>query len=211
MWLYLPVEVATPNGRMKVRSSLEASLADCREITNRDAQGNVRVGASAGSWLGAVGYLTLVDQIGGAVEHLRAARSPSGGTDFEQAIAHFSALSNDDAVCLYALRNSLAHDFSLVNIPPNTVRQPRKRALTRLFTVTQGTLDLIVRPNGQWEPQNPRSGLGTTVDLKLLGNEVEAMVRKLYRVYTDGNLSIRLTAQNTPTIWGLAHFFVHAA
>src|SRR5437879_2403812 len=75
LWLYLPIELNTPSGLRRVQSSLKASLGDCRAATHRDIHGKVQPGAHAGSWLGAMGYLALLDQMGGAVETL-APREP---------------------------------------------------------------------------------------------------------------------------------------
>jgi hypothetical protein len=193
-----------------VRSSLEASLTGCREATNRDANGKVPFGAHAGSWLGAVGYLALLDQIGGAVVSLRPHRSPSGRTDFERAIAQLTNVTDDEAICLYALRNSLAHNFSLVNIPPdhNHMGRVRRRKLTRLFTLTRGASKLIEWPTSDWNPRWPNSGGATTVDVQLLGDLVEQAVHELRHIYTAGALRIRDDV--SPALWRSGRFHVHA-
>jgi hypothetical protein len=151
LWLYLPLRMNTPQGPIELRSSLEASLRNCRDATHRDANGNVPPGADAGSWLGAIGYLALLDQIGGAVINLHPSRKPSGGSCVERALAHFTDVTGDEAICLYALRNSLAHDFSLVNVPPATMGALRRRKLTRLFTLTRGAPELIQWPASDLE------------------------------------------------------------
>jgi hypothetical protein len=193
---------------MKVRSSLEASLTSCREATHRDANGNVPFGAHAGSWLGAVGYLALLDQIGGAVMSLRPHRTSSGGSGVERAIAQFTNVTDDEAICLYALRNSLAHDFSLVNIPPDRTRRLRRRKLTRLFTLTRGASKLIEWPTSDWNPRRPNRGGATSVDVQLLGDLVEQAVHEVRHVYTAGALRIR--GDVNPAVWRRGRFFVHA-
>jgi hypothetical protein len=208
LWLYLPLRVNTPQGPIDLRSSLEASLRDCRDATNRDANGNVPPGADAGSWLGAIGYLALLDQIGGAVINLHPSCKPSGGSCVERALAHFTDVTGDEAICLYALRNSLAHDFSLVNVPPSTVRPLRRRKLTRLFTLTRGAPELIQWPSADWNPKRPNRGDATIVDVQLLGDLVEGAVREVRRVYGLGALRVR--SDVTPAVWRAGRFFRHA-
>lgn len=191
-----------------MRSSLEASLTSCREATNRDANGNVPFGAHAGSWLGAVGYLALLDQIGGAVISLRPHRTSSGGSGVERAIAQFTNVTDDEAICLYALRNSLAHNFSLVNIPPDHMGRVRRRKLTRLFTLTRAASKLIEWPTSDWNPRRPNSGGATTVDVQLLGDLVEQAVHELRHIYTAGALRIR--GDISPALWRSGRFHVHA-
>ena len=188
LWLYLPLRMNTPQGPIELRSSLEASLRNCRDATHRDANGNVPPGADAGSWLGAIGYLALLDQIGGAVINLHPSRKPSGGSCVERALAHFTDVTGDEAICLYALRNSLAHDFSLVNVPPATMGALRRRKLTRLFTLTRGAPELIQWPASDWNSKRPNRGDATIVDVQLLGDLVEGAVREVRRVYCSGKV-----------------------
>ena len=216
LWLSLPVELEAPGGRLKIRSSLEASLGDCRSVTNRDSNGNVCPGAHAGMWLGAIGYLALLDQIGGAVVNVRAGRQPSYNSGVERALAHFTSVTDDDAVCIYALRNSLAHDFRLVNLPPSKVGAARRKKLTQLFTLTQGSSSLITRPKRAWTPRQPNCGEATIVDVRLLGDLVEQTVREVRRVHEAGNLRLRRDAPRgmapiTPAVWRKGRFFAHSA
>lgn len=208
LWLYLPIRMNTPQGTFELRSSLEASLRNCRSATNRDANGNVPPGANAGSWLGAIGYLALLDQIGGAVMNLRPRRNPSGNSCVERALAHFTDVTDDEAICLYALRNSLAHDFSLVNVPPLRIAQPRRRKLTRLFTLTRGAPTVIQWPASEWSPRRPNHGDATIIDVQLLGDVAEGAVGEMRRVYSSGSLRIRHDV--TPAVWRKGRFFVHA-
>jgi hypothetical protein len=208
LWLYLPLRINTPQGPIQLRSSLEASLTNCRSATNRDANGNVPPGADAGSWLGAIGYLALLDQIGGAVTNLQPRRTPSGGSRVERALAHFTDVTGDEATCLYALRNSLAHDFSLVNVPPAKMGSMRRRKLTRLFTLTRGAPALIQWPVSDWTPKRPNRGDATIVDVQLLGDLVEGAVREMRRVYDSG--ALRISSDVTPAVWRQGRFFAHA-
>jgi hypothetical protein len=215
LWLYLPVDLKTPRGLRRFQSSLKASLDDCRAATHRDAHGDVRPGAHAGSWLGAMGYLALLDQIGGSVESLapRQAVAPST-SHVEHALAQFSSLPADDGVCLFALRNSLTHHFSLVNLPRGWKGQSlrrlsgRQRQLTRLFTLSRGEPRLIQPPISSWDPTRPNTpGTATTVDVQLMGDLAEEVVRALYRHFETGALRIRVDLPITPPRWRVGRFF----
>jgi hypothetical protein len=180
LWLNLPLRIETPQGPILNRSSLEANLADCRDLTKRDPKTGAGLpGQSSGSWLGAIGYLVLLDQIGGAVRNLQPRRTLTGSSGFERALADFTEKTDDEAICLYALRNSLAHHYSLVNVPPPWVSAARRPGLTRLFTLTRGAPALIDWPASGWRLSKPNGVDATTVDVTLLGDLVEEAVREM--------------------------------
>jgi len=214
LWLHLPVVLQGPTGRIKVRSSLEASLADCRQTTNRGSDGKVASGKPSGSWLGAMGYLALLDQVGNAVLHMNPARVASGNSGVERALAYFTTLSDDDAICIYALRNSLAHDFSLVNLPPRHRDARRRKLLTQLFTLADGPDALIIRPGRAWNPRRPNSGGPTIINVRALGDLVEQAIEQLRLTHAEGKVRLRLkAADGTPisaTVWSKGRFFVHS-
>jgi hypothetical protein len=86
-------------------------LADCRLATNRDADGNKISGKTHDSWVGAIGYFALLNQLGNAIKPK--GQTATSTTGIEKALEFFSAASSDDRAALYALRNAFAHDFSL--------------------------------------------------------------------------------------------------
>jgi hypothetical protein len=214
LWLHLPVIVRRPSGSyVKYRSTLEACLAHCRIATNRGADG-VSQGPD-GDWLGATAYLMLLDLIGISVRVRNPARS-FGNTGVLRSLAEFTDLDEPDALCIYALRNSLAHTFSLANVPPpdfgRNPRPKRRRQLTHLFRLTTGSTDLIDRPSKMWRPARANIKNHTTIDVKLLGDTVEEAVRKMRSTYQDGDLRIRTGEPNTktPAVWRCSHFFQHS-
>jgi hypothetical protein len=138
---------------------------------------------------------------------MRPPRIPSGQNDVERALAQFSSISEKEAVCLYALRNSLAHNFSLVNYPFDRTPRTRRR-MTRLFALDAGGTELIKWPKHKWSPHHPNAAGGSTeVDLQVLGDVVEGTVKEMRRVYEKGDLGIRRTVQLA--VWRHAHFFSH--
>ena len=90
---------------------------DARQATGRDAYGLLPHDAASPSWLGAVGYLCFIDQVGSAIYRQSRGR-PRARTDFHCGLKSFSHLhrtASDVCDVLYSLRCSLAHDYSLLN------------------------------------------------------------------------------------------------
>jgi hypothetical protein len=153
-----------------------------------------------------MGYLALLDQIGTAVRDLSPRRISSGNSGVERSLALFSEKADDEAICLYALRNSLAHNFSLVNVPPHSAGgKVRRRKLTRHFTLTRGSSELITWPVKDWSTRRPNQPDSTTVDVKILGDVVEEVVREMRQRYAAGKLRIRTTGI-TPATWRMGRF-----
>jgi hypothetical protein len=103
LYLHLPVVVEIDASPKKVRSSFEAVFADAHTASRA---GSVR--------LGAIGYLCFFDQLGSAVR--RTDQNPESSNTLEMALELFTDLSESDRAVLYALRCSLAHDFSRCNM-----------------------------------------------------------------------------------------------
>lgn len=111
------------------RSSLIAALRDARLNTGR----NVGTGAlehpdRAGSWLGAIGYLLILDQIGSCLKPRyeqdnsfwekmtpKGIRYPGRISTIEKAIRDFGSSGPLVARTIYYLRCALAHDYSLMH------------------------------------------------------------------------------------------------
>jgi hypothetical protein len=138
-------ECRSTNG-LTYKSSLIALLADARGAAQRDqTTGDVVVGSESTSWLGAVGYLILLDQIGKCFKPL-----DNPATDAEpiiRALRNFSTIQDNPTLqALYALRNALAHDYALFN--PNKYDPARCHA----FNFCVGTAGPVVRlPVKRWD------------------------------------------------------------
>jgi hypothetical protein len=168
-------------------SGFVAARNDARVATGRDGNGNKIPGGYQGSWLGAVGYMSLLDQIGSCFKP-KARSSVSGNTIFK-ALSYFSQLTSDQINAIYALRCAFSHDFSLYNI---NVRDPY---LTHRFQVRQGsTGDFIVLPKTRWDGnyENMTPDNGTIINLELLGDLVEDICRNLESMARNGELEIVL-------------------
>jgi len=100
-----------PAAGVKYQSSLIAILGDARGAADRNQEGRVKPNRRSQSWLGATGYLILLDQVGKTFK-------VNGAPDtFDHpiglAISHFTPIQHEATIeALYALRCALAHDYS---------------------------------------------------------------------------------------------------
>ncbi|MCC6436917.1 MAG: hypothetical protein IT196_17935 [Acidimicrobiales bacterium] len=148
---------------IKCRSAFEALLSESHGATGRDDDGNVVDADRLGSWLGAMGYLSLIDQVGKCLRWTN--RAHAGQSSFE-AILQQHGVDPVDAAALYALRNAIAHSYGLAN--ENTKRPD----LQHFFTLNAwGGSPLVEPPTTPWngDPHHA-AGRETTVSLQALGN-----------------------------------------
>ncbi|WP_410626336.1 hypothetical protein [Amycolatopsis sp. cmx-8-4] len=149
---------------------LTAVLREARRATGRDREtGRIEPGKAAlsGNWLGAVGYLLLVDQVGSAC------RAP--GPPVVRALRQFAPrVGEPEREALYALRCSLVHDFGLV-----TVGGPGR---THHFMPADaaGSGPVVRLPPEPWDGrvEHCRRLNATWVDLRALGDLAEEVVRR---------------------------------
>lgn len=178
---------------MRVRSSFEASFTDA---------GNVDP-----SFIKAVGELVFLDHVGKALKRddQEAITRPWKLSSVERALERFTDLSEAERAVLWALRNALAHDFSLVN--QRTDNTPRDIALRHSFRLDlDGDGPLVTFPDTPWDgtSDNPPA---THVNLKRL-TELAAEVRaRIFQCYDDGTLRLGFSPQQMRR----RYIFVHGA
>lgn len=192
--LYLGLLTAIDN-RTNVFTSFVAAIRDARKFTRRD-QGTGQLlpdeqenQGDPGSWLGAVGYLILLDQIGKALKpkgSSNALKNPS----IQNALKNFSDLSEADIDAVYALRNAFAHDYSLFNINRGSP------SLTHHFTVQQHPTAPVVRKpfSENWDGQLKSKSFSnmTIINLFALGSLVERIYSRLLEMAKLNDLEIAL-------------------
>lgn len=142
-----------------------------------------------GCWLGAVGYLLLLDQIGTAVR-------PRPGTNVPEPLPQVPSIMKalewfapgetlKGRKVIYALRNALAHDYSLFN------RHTTDPDLQHEFALHRGLDRFIQLPAQPWNgsyttlPRDP-----TSVSLRKLGDTVEYACHNVHDAYTQRTLTI---------------------
>lgn len=173
--------------KLKIISGFAACLKDTRVSTGRDPQSGIVINPQkAGSWLGNIGYMILLDQIGACFKPK--SKQLVKGNSIMQALGHFTTLSNDEKNIIYALRCALAHDYSLYNIND---KEPK---LTHNFALTKGSGVLIRIPTTRWggDYQNRNANNQTLVDLQELGDLVEKICKDLFGLANEDELEVIL-------------------
>lgn len=168
-------------------SGFVAALRDARIATGRDEFGRKVDHTKSGCWLGAIGYIALLDQIGTCFKPKQEAYE--NGTSIHRALKYFSNLSDDEIEALYALRCSFAHDFSLHNIKKD------KPSRTHRFRVCIGSSDRVVAlPNVRWDGNYESKNLEdfTTMNLEAFGDLVENICQQLSTLANSDELDVVL-------------------
>ncbi len=195
------MEIEEINGRVRA-SAYRRALRDARIATGRNpADGEKTNEFLHGNWLGALGYLSLLDQIGTCFKPINMVKS-EGRNSIIKALNCFSDLDKQESFALFALRCSFAHDFSLFNIPSEKDRD--KELLTHHFTVGIGNeFPLVYLPfrlwSGKHEDRNKYNK--TFVNLEKLGDLVEEICGKIQALADSGQLGFVLKGESDELIY----------
>ncbi len=169
------------------------ALKDARKMTGRNietgSKDNTNTFGHLGSWLGTIGYLLLLDQIGGCFRKVNGPTIEANKSDIIKALKNFSNLNDNEIDALYALRNSFAHDYSLQNIG-------RRAGLTHHFTVdNSSTRPAIILPRQNWDGSmnNKTAQNGTYINLQALGDIVESLILNIIELVDKNEVEIILT------------------
>lgn len=174
-------------------SSLIAALRECRLHTGRYLRTgklikNFKRGYP-GHWLGAIGYLTVLDQIGGCFKNSNSANKPDHQNSIEYALNSFALdlLDNEqrNIDAIVSLRNAFSHDFNLLNVQDNPNRKLR---FQHRFSVYWAEDNCVVNlRTEQWDgdigtKEFKKPETATRINLYELGNLVE----RIYIRITQG-------------------------
>lgn len=177
-----------------VFSSLVFVLRDAREITGRNLENGEHIisppHGRLDSWLGALGYLTILDQIGKCYRPKLKSNIPKTNS-ITKALKYFTRLNENEINAIYALRCAFSHDYSLFNIGPKGEKDP----LTHHFTVTGiGYDNLVELPKYAWDGKHDNKTFEnrTVINLIKLGDLVEGIYDTLTTYFTADELIIDL-------------------
>ena len=128
-------------------SCLILALHDARKIAARDINGNIpgnilendQSMLNPYSFIGVINYLLILDLIG-EVFCLKTFSTTSTNNIYK-ALKQFSNSKDNDISTIIALRNSLAHNYGLVNIPVDSKENASKRH--KFILINSKTNDLI--------------------------------------------------------------------
>ena len=174
-------------------SGFMAALRDARTVTGRDADTGTKLNSSAtGNWLGALGYMALLDQVGSCFKPKSVSALPSHSIG--KALTYFSSLPQQERDVLYTLRCAFAHDYSLSNARDgkgNIIKDPN---LIHFFRVSQGADQLVRFPVSRWsgDYDTITSENETYVDLEKFGDLVESVYQKLLELAEQQQLDVTL-------------------
>jgi hypothetical protein len=193
---------------VQYKSSLIALLQDARGTAERDTNtGQVLPGKLSTSWLGAVGYLALVDQVGSCF--MTPGQQVTDKVAVVHAIRTFSHVKDEPTVqALYALRCALAHDYALYNDGRAGNGQVRP-LLRHAFNFCADTTSQLVRlPTKTWSGTYnaqvpPPDDEITTVNLRKVGDLAEEIVAELRTLYAASDLAIRLPINEFHVRYGM--------
>lgn len=171
-------------------SSFNMALYEIRRITKRDKlTGKRNLSYENSSWIGAIGYMALLDMIGACFKPDNTSPIVEN-RDFVRALKYFSEnLTEDEMLALYALRCAFIHDFSLCNYSSN----PKLR---HSFIIQIGNNDNVVElPTTTWDGryENKSEDNQTIVNIEKFGDIVESVCKKIIKLSDDKELEIILT------------------
>ena len=183
----------TPGHNITYFSGFVAALRDARKFTKRNQDNGQKrpddTCGDHGSWLGAIGYLSLLDQIGKCFKP-RAAAVINNENAISKSLRYFAThIPIPEVDAIYALRNAFAHDYSLYNINPN------RPSYTHHFTVIQSPVrPLVVLPQTQWDADinNRTQNNVTIVNLEALGDTAEQICATLVQLANNNDLQVML-------------------
>lgn len=167
------------------KSPYMAALIDARRVTARNIRSGKKLNKEHGCWLGVLGYMALVDHVGGVIKTKNGVRRDN---DFLSALRFFTSLKEREIKALYALRCSFAHNYHLYN---NNSKDDDK---IHHFKVTSGLTgnDLIIFPKEKWDGRHETKNNNnkTIVNLELFGDLVENMHKEIISNINYENIDV---------------------
>lgn len=183
----------------KRNSTLIEALKASRAITKRNIETSqldlTLSNGHPGNWLGAIGYLTILDQIGSCFKNIDTDNKGDRENSIKYAVKSFAFEFMDNDLkklnALIGLRHAFAHDFNLVNINQGNASQQHRYAVSWRDSNT-----IIILPENKWdgiisEKDFTRLDNITFANLYGLGNMVENIYRKLIMGVTNDKVTIQ--------------------
>lgn len=168
-------------------SCFMAAIRDARGSTGRVLDTGAKLpGGNHGCWLGALGYMALLDQVGSCI---KPKDKSENGNDIKKSLKYFSDLRDPEIEAIFALRCAFAHNYSHVNV--NIQRQDRQH----VFTLHQSDMaPLVELPRVPWGGAFDAVNANnlTVVNLEAFGDLVESIHTSACEHATQDNLEITL-------------------
>jgi hypothetical protein len=166
-------------------SCLMIALQDARKITGRDIiNGNINNDILENgqsflnpySFIGVVNYLLILELIG---EIFRLKKfTTNKKTNIYKTLKQFSTSLNDkDIDTIIALRNSLAHNYGLINIP--YYKKEYSTKLHKFTLVNDNTTDLIKYPIQKWNLDYSDKSDDTSTQISVI--KLQDLIESVYK------------------------------
>jgi hypothetical protein len=164
----------------------EARLMTARSKMNGEPDTSNKFGY-LGHWLGAMGYMIILDQIGKCYRPKGKSRITNKKSNIIKSLIYYTSLSEDEIIALYALRNAFFHDFGLFN-------KDNTKNFHHFLVDNHPTNPVVVLPKEKWDGDlnNLKRKNTTYVNLKTLGDLVESIYTKLIEYEGKNELFIEL-------------------
>lgn len=135
------------------------ALGDARILTGRDENGlfiennvleNGKTFLNQYSFIGLINYLLILDLIGEVFKLKKSKSNIENQPKIYKALKQFTSLKDKDIYTINALRNSLAHNYGLVNIPDN-INKHKGTSLHKFILLNSDDSELIKYPEIEWK------------------------------------------------------------
>lgn len=177
------------SGQYEIKSPYISALIDSRIATGRNKKNGKKLNKSHGSWIGALGYMILLDHVGKIVKIKN--EKDQKLNPFLKSLYNFSDLNKQQIYALYSLRCAFAHDYSLFNIPKRDDKE--KELKCHWFSVSQGENDrFITFPSKRWDGNFENAKSVTTINLEKLCDLVELINKKIKEKIENNDDSLHI-------------------
>lgn len=193
-------------GNFQIFSGFRQGLNEARTVTGRNEKGEiVNDEKPLKPWLGALGYMALLDQIGTCFKQKGVADDFGDVKKFKAALYRFGKFEASDDKgkiidALYALRCSFAHDFALLNCTP------AGKYNYRFSVVWETEGKMVSLPIQDWDkgfsPGHHYPERMTIVNLKLFVDFVEDICSTLFELADKDELEICFSPDGAAELTG---------
>jgi hypothetical protein len=181
-------------------SCLTIALRDARQLTGRNLEtgkNELNILESSDSFLdpnsfiGIINYLLILDMIG-EIFKIKGFRT-SKKSKIYFALKQFGGdISDKEIDAIIALRNSLAHNYGLINIP----RQEERETKLHKFSLLNGENSFLINfPDTPWngEFSNKEDANSTEISVSKLIELIEEIHKELIRQIEANNVELRFS------------------
>lgn len=194
-------------------SCLKIALDEARILNGRDENGwfiennvleNGKTFLNQYSFIGLINYLLILDLIGEVFKLKKSKSNLKNQPKIYKTLKQFSSLNDKDIYTINALRNSLAHNYGLVNIP--TDKKYFNTSLHKFILLDSDDSELIKYPEIEWktvvsedDKENPSTKINfkdkdekssTKVSPIKLQELVEEVYQNLLNELTNNNVEL---------------------